>query len=749
MISPNKTAMEMLHSGFMLFPLPKLGKGPPPKNWTNLPLPSEEEVSAYSGNYGVRTGDRDLFVVDADSDEAVAWVTKNLPPTPMAVKTRRGQHFYYRARNGGTRRADKDRAKQQIDTRGVGGYVVGPNCIRDDLGDIERAWKPIPPFPMDIDACPYLTSADLLLLTGVMSSHSAELTPFTYITKGAGKRGLKAQLHESWTPPPLLSILIGVGDGKRNQAAWHLSDELIYEQERPYDIGLQKLLGWAALCSPKIREDSTKEYTPKLAKQVWDSRWQKSKSWRESRAYGARWLPPIEYETVELKDTKSGEEWQLPETLRRLPGELGHFVDYYMRTAPVPMLDLAIFSGLALGSVVASRRYSTITGGYSSMYFCTVAQSGNGKEYARKAINEVLLLASRDFLVGSSGYTSPGAFVTALKRSPNHLSYIDELGDRLTGLRKNGGELQTWAALREAWGQCDSVFMPTIYSREGRGGQGVEKHTHIQRPGVSIFGMSTPQQLVRALSDAELENGTVNRFLFNVNNAPPQKIDLRRMAEGIKEGPPESVIKWIQTAVKPRISLPDEDPPQVYSELPEHPIIVPIVDEVFTFLDIHWDDRLVKDIERATRKGMPEFYARFREMIIRLSLIIAVSIDPEAPRITLSIVEWAIQYLHHLYGKFEALYIEERVENVQDAVSKEVEKFVRKGGQSGVTRTQLSQKFRKLKALDREQVINDLIDMELIREHATPTKGRAAVGYQHSDFYKVRSINTIPIAAGS
>ena len=47
-------------------------------------------------NWAIITG-KQIVVIDADSDEAVAFILSNLTYTPRTVRTARGIHFYYRA----------------------------------------------------------------------------------------------------------------------------------------------------------------------------------------------------------------------------------------------------------------------------------------------------------------------------------------------------------------------------------------------------------------------------------------------------------------------------------------------------------------------------------------------------------------------------------------------------------------------------------------------------------------------------
>lgn len=139
-------------------------------------------------NIGIACGKASqIVVVDADNAAGVEWVEKNLPHTPMQVRTKKGRHFYYRladdviqknrtdilgskkkwehdAQEAGfdvrshhysdpdAQKTENERVKQAmkaawdagihvgaiIDVRGTGGQVVGPFSKKDD--GFEYTW---------------------------------------------------------------------------------------------------------------------------------------------------------------------------------------------------------------------------------------------------------------------------------------------------------------------------------------------------------------------------------------------------------------------------------------------------------------------------------------------------------------------------------------------------------------------------------------------------------------------------------
>jgi hypothetical protein len=125
--------------GWSVIPLEFGGKRPAIASWTEYqtrPATFEELESWFGGeqrhNIGVVTGHvSGIFVLDADSPEAMAWCVEHMPVTEMRVRTAKGVHLYYplsadaRLRNK-TRIQVGTRGRIGLDVRADGGYVVGP-----------------------------------------------------------------------------------------------------------------------------------------------------------------------------------------------------------------------------------------------------------------------------------------------------------------------------------------------------------------------------------------------------------------------------------------------------------------------------------------------------------------------------------------------------------------------------------------------------------------------------------------------
>lgn len=131
-------ALELLKQGFKVFPLEPNGKKPLIKDWQEFAQKEEELdvkaawVACPEANIGISCGPSDLIVLDVDNKpDADGWASleelllfNKEVPTMRVDTPSGGAHYYYR-RNGRTARNTVGKLGKGLDTRAIGGYVVG------------------------------------------------------------------------------------------------------------------------------------------------------------------------------------------------------------------------------------------------------------------------------------------------------------------------------------------------------------------------------------------------------------------------------------------------------------------------------------------------------------------------------------------------------------------------------------------------------------------------------------------------
>ena len=138
-------ALKLYNLGLSVIPIKERDKRPVGK-WSEFQNRrfslNELEKTFFDKNYniGIPTGYfNKIIVVDADSEDAVAYMDKH-HPSPWRVTTSRGQHFYFKhpgikVKNG------VHLLGMALDVRGDGGYVIAPGSthpsghIYEPIGD--------------------------------------------------------------------------------------------------------------------------------------------------------------------------------------------------------------------------------------------------------------------------------------------------------------------------------------------------------------------------------------------------------------------------------------------------------------------------------------------------------------------------------------------------------------------------------------------------------------------------------------
>ena len=130
-------ALAAAEAGLKVFPLPPLSKAPPPKGWQELATTDPVAIQEFfrlspRSNYGIRTGSvNDLIVIDLDGPGAQAWWREHGFESGAVVMTPSGPdrtHHYFRIA-GVELPNSQSKLAPNIDVRGEGGYVVGPQSV--------------------------------------------------------------------------------------------------------------------------------------------------------------------------------------------------------------------------------------------------------------------------------------------------------------------------------------------------------------------------------------------------------------------------------------------------------------------------------------------------------------------------------------------------------------------------------------------------------------------------------------------
>jgi hypothetical protein len=337
----------------------------------------------------------------------------------------------------------------------------------------------------------------------------------------------------------------------------------------------------------------------------------------------ARSQPTVEPEPAELSlPSHSPVTGELDDVLTRVPGLLGLITDWIADSSRRPQRGLALGAALSVIGTAAGRKYAGPTRTGTHLYVLGLARTSAGKDHALQQIARLLAAAGMTAHLGPSQFMSLSAVVKRLTRHPLTLCPMDEFGSflaRINNRRASPHEKAITGVLRTAWGSSFQTMTPPEWASS--------PGEPIHAPALSIYGVSTPEEFYASLEGGDVHNGFLNRFLLISTQQRPREREPKADAFNV----PLEIKSGLQALYGSGSAL---------AMASSHN---GIADEPLTTAD--WGDgardvyrdfgRYIEDRERDLA-----FLARTVEMAQRLATIRAIGIDYRSPVVTAEDMEW-------------------------------------------------------------------------------------------------------------
>jgi phage/plasmid primase-like uncharacterized protein len=403
----------------------------------------------------------------------------------------------------------------------------------------------------------------------------------------------------------------------------------------------------------------------------------------------------------------------------KLPAPTGFIADcynYYNAVSGIEQKGWALQTALAIGSLVCGRGFKTDYNNFASIYFICVGKSGTGKETPKTVIENVLSASNMQMYIGGDGYTASGAVFSMLLDAPKHITVIDEFGRYLeAGKEGNGTHNQREAntTIMEAFSRCHSVIRPKAYSSmtAGKEAKAALKNRHVYNPAITLLGMTTPDTFFNAIDKGAIKDGFINRFIISISDAERQ---VRRHAPYVPV--PERLTDWVHI-------IQDRYGRAHSASEPAEPITLEFTNEAYE-AQIEFQEFCIEQANALERFGMAEITGRSNEIAMRLSLICALSDNPNAEIIELRHMNWAIEYVKFYLLKIIKPFKMKMSGSDFEAQKKAVLSALRDAGAEGVTWRDMmkNEPFSALKPADLKSILSALKDAELAANEPHTTK---------------------------
>lgn len=344
----------------------------------------------------------------------------------------------------------------------------------------------------------------------------------------------------------------------------------------------------------------------------------------------------------------------VPAQLRKAPHhKLELIVQAIMQSAETTDRALSMCGAIHLASCTVARKVKSNRANCAALYLGTVARTGRGKNAAKNFSSKAMVRAFG--ISSSSDFTSASSLFTLLKQNPAAVLHLDEFGDKLRhGLKDANGSpvVKGFSALKEIYSQADDILSPSAFSMIAMStkqrAEFMQQNAPIQMPHLNILAVTTPGQLADAITDASVEGGLMNRFLFITASGDVVE------NEDFNSTPPEWIVEYMREVSE---KLTPNNGGNLQGLTDDCSTLIPET-VLFSFCNQSMDalnmfKKEIKDLGKSD-EFMADMSQRWRENAMRMALAIHAFCEPENRTILPSITQWCIDYCRY-YGKKFAL----------------------------------------------------------------------------------------------
>ncbi len=412
--------------------------------------------------------------------------------------------------------------------------------------------------------------------------------------------------------------------------------------------------------------------------------------------------------------------------LVRLDGALKLLVDYILASAIRPQPWLAVGASLAALGALMGRRVRTESNLRSNLYVLGIAESGGGKDHARKAIKEALFAAGQGAHIGGERIASGAGLITALVRQPAILFQIDEFGRFMANVvdkRRAPKHLsEIWDLFTELATSAGTTFFGAEYADQKE-----RPRQDIIEPCTCLHGVTAPGPFWEALRSGSLQDGSLARFL--VFRSTVDIPDRNRRAAALTPVPAALVAALQRVAAIGASTATGNLQGIAAPVIKPDPLVVPMDDAATAIFDA-LDDEMTARQRAAVGSDQSAALARVWENTAKVALIKAVSANPEAPVIRGEDATWARDLVVHCVATLLVQAERHLADNDIERNHKRVLEIIRHEGRKGITRTNLYDQTRFLSRRDRDDILVTLVESERIVQEIRKTTTKPVVSYR-------------------
>lgn len=417
--------------------------------------------------------------------------------------------------------------------------------------------------------------------------------------------------------------------------------------------------------------------------------------------------------------------YRVPPELLEVDGALRLFIDYATRTAVSPQPFLALGAGLCLLGAVAGRRYRTPTDLRSNLYAIGIADSGGGKDHARRCAKRALHAAGLDRYLGGEDFASSAGLLTSLQLHPARLFLLDEFGQFLKlvlASRAPFHKAAIWSELTKLYTSAAEPYIGAEYAD-----QKARPRVTIEQPCACLWGVTVPGPLWQALEGGALADGSLARFLvFLTDRDYPDRNERPAPMD-----PPAELITGLQ-AIAAGAAGHDHGgnlAAIMEAQAAIRSFTVPLSADADTAMMTVWEQATEK-LRSHRGSYATALFGRYAENVAKIAMLSAISRDPAQPMTEERDVRWAALLVEHCIATVLQEAERRVADNDTEAKHKRVLEIIRVAGE--ITRSDLVRKTQFLSRREREEILQALSDGELVLRTQEDTATRPVTLFSYA-----------------
>lgn len=407
----------------------------------------------------------------------------------------------------------------------------------------------------------------------------------------------------------------------------------------------------------------------------------------------------------------------IPESLcLSAPGLLGRIVSYIEESAVHKQPQLSLCAALSAMSILKAHKVRSETNLRTNILSVALAPSGDGKGHGMKAVAHLFRELERSYLLAGVPASDVG-MISSLAQTAKKLILWDEFGldlKEMTSLRAPSYKSSILKVLMKMFSAADQKSLGLEYKNT----DGKNARVDIVEPCLSLYGASTPIRFFESLNSTYVMDGFLPRlFIFEglsgtratfASYNETIQMNASGLVEEINERFPAGNLS--KAAVRRRARIVKFSNGLAATRL-------------WTLITEYENHRAKADIE--THKAI---YSRAIEHFIKLCLI-----AEDSHIISADTAVWCTDIMECLVKTAIEIASMRVFDSYEEKKKSELTEIVRKA--NVISRSELTRRTQSMKNFEREQLMKDLIEAEVIETFSqVVTEGK-----RHSTlFYRLK-----------